>query len=265
MIVIFFLLLLFFLYVFLFVRPSFKAVEQELKTDYAHRGLHGEGVAENSLAAFRRAVECGFGIELDVQLSSDGEVMVFHDESLTRMTGDERRLSDVCAAELQTLRLGESDERIPTLRDVLREVDGKVPLLVELKGEDTNTALCPKVDAILSEYRGAYCVESFNPILLAWYKKHRPDVTRGLLTTSLCREKKFSLLHAALDLLLLNVAARPDFIAYDIKYPTRFPLLLAVKFWAADTFSWTVRTQDEYDAAKKRGADTIFEGFIPKK
>ena len=199
-------LLLFLLYVFFLVRPRAKMpADASLLCDYAHRGLHGNGVPENSLRAFELACEAGYGIELDVRLSRDGEVMVFHDYTLARMTGDERRLSELSAANLGELHLDSTEQTIPSLCQVLRLVDGRVPLLVELKGEDSNTALCSKVAAYLRDYRGPYCIESFNPFLLRSIKKHLPDAYCGLLYTNLIRERKrVSLRHLIGTAMMLN-------------------------------------------------------------
>ncbi len=253
------------LYLLVLVRPSGRKIaDDRLLTEYAHRGLHGNGIPENSLAAFGKAADMGFGIELDVQLSADGEVVVFHDYTLERMTGDGRKLSALTLEELKKLRLDRTtDETIPTLREVLDVVDGRVPLLIELKGEDINMGLCPWLDEVMREYSGAYCVESFNPILLSWYKKNRPDVIRGILTTNLCKSKKLTPLNFLLDLMALNVAARPDFIAYDHRYPNRTAVRICTKLYRAQQFVWTVRTGEEYAEAKENGANTIFEGFVP--
>ena len=157
---------------------------------YAHRGLWGGEIPENSLAAFRRAAEHGFAIELDVQLSSDGEVMVFHDYTLDRVVGREGKLCDLDAAELGTLSLCGTEQTIPTFREVLTLVNGRVPILVELKGESMDTSLCEKAAALLREYEGLYCIESFNPLLLHEMRKHLPDAYYGLLYTNVCRAKK---------------------------------------------------------------------------
>jgi glycerophosphoryl diester phosphodiesterase len=258
-------ILLFLLYILLLVRPSCRKINDErLLTEYAHRGLHGNGIPENSLAAFKRAAELGFGIELDVQLSSDGEVVVFHDYTLERMTGDKRKLSELSLDELKKLHLDGTEEEIPTMKEVLDAVEGRVPLLIELKGEDLNTGLCPRLDSVMQLCSGAYCVESFNPILLSWYRKNRPDVIRGILTTNLCKTKKFTILNFVLDLMALNAAARPDFIAYDHHFPHRFPVRICTKLYKAQPFVWTVKKQEEFRTAYAKGAKTIFEGFIPE-
>ncbi len=230
---------------------------------YAHRGLHSNEIPENSLAAFEKAVAAGFGIELDIQLSADGEVMVFHDYSLERMTGESGKLCEKTSAELRSAVLNESSEHIPTLKEVLDTVKGRVPLLIELKGESASSALCTAADAILSEYSGEYCIESFNPILVAWYAKHKPKIMRGQLYTNVCKAKKISLLNIALTLMLFNIAAKPDFIAYDIGNPRAFPLRLASGLFRIKKFIWTVKTPEDFETAKKYNSLPIFEGNIP--
>lgn len=252
-------------YIFVFIRPrAKKPTDERLITDYAHRGLHGDGIPENSLAAFALAVEKGYGIELDVQLSNDGEVMVFHDYTLSRMTGREGLLSDFTADELRTLKLGDSDERPPTLSEVLALVDGRVPLLVELKGESADASLCEPLARLLSQYSGIYCIESFNPILLGKMSKLMPNVWRGILYTNVVRDKKrASVLNLALTAMLANVVAKPNFIAYnhiDRRCPT---VRICTGFWRAPRFSWTVRSMDEYSLAKANGECAIFENFTP--
>ena len=258
------LVLLSLVYVLFLVRPRAKQPsDARLLCDYAHRGLHGGGVPENSLAAFEKACAEGFGIELDVQLSSDGEVMVFHDYTLVRMTGVEKKVCDLTAEELGELCLAETEEKIPTLREVLALVDGRVPLLVELKGENGNTSLCPKVAALLSEYRGPYCIESFNPLLLRAMRKELPDVFYGLLYTNLWREKKGNKKRSMLDLLLsvmfFNFLAKPNFVAYKEIYRDELCVRLATKFYRAPRFVWTVRSEENLALAHRLSEYPIFE------
>jgi len=256
---------LFALYALVLLRPRGKKPgDPRLLTDYAHRGLHGGGVPENSMTAFRKAVEAGYGIELDVQLSRDGEVMVFHDYTLTRMTGRREKLSALSAAELQALSLDGTDETIPTFRQVLQLVDGTVPLLVELKGENLNTALCEKTAALLRDYKGPYCVESFNPLLLRAMKKQLPHVFYGLLYTNVCRDKKKrSLLNLVLTAMSLNVLARPDFLAFNKLDQESLPVRLVEKLYGLPRFVWTVKTQEELQTAKALGEHVIFENVRP--
>lgn len=254
-------LLLFAVYVFILARPRGKAPQNKrLLGDYAHRGLHGDGVPENSLAAFEVAYKAGYGIELDVQLSRDGEVMVFHDYTLSRMTGADGQLSELDCAELEALRLNGTDEKIPTLKEVLELVNGRVPILVELKGESADTAICKPVSELLSAYCGDYLIESFNPLLLWGIKKYLPDAYVGLLYTNVCREKKkVSLLNLALSAMMLNFLAKPNFIAYDEKYRNSFFVKLTTRFWRSVKFVWTLKGSAAVSKAHSLGEYPIFE------
>ncbi|MBE6580719.1 MAG: glycerophosphodiester phosphodiesterase [Ruminococcaceae bacterium] len=259
------LLVLLALWLFLIAPRARRAAVKPFLRGYAHRGLWGQGVPENSLTAFRLAAEQGFAIELDVQLSSDGEVMVFHDYTLTRMCKTEQKLADLSAADLGALKLDGTDEGIPTLREVLTVVAGRVPLLIELKGENGNVSLCPRVAAALEGYEGEWCVESFNPLLLRWFKKHRPDVVRGLLSTDLIKEKKSGsrILNFALSALLLTFLCRPQFHAWDQKYPRRAALRCGLVLFGAASFVYTVKSEQAYRAHLAKEQYPIFDGFVP--
>ncbi len=254
-------LLLALIYVLILVRPRGKMpADKALLCDYAHRGLHGNGVPENSLKAFALACEAGYGIELDVQLSCDGEVMVFHDYTLSRMTGDDRKLAELRAAQLGELHLAGTEETIPSFAQILRLVDGRVPLLVELKGEDFNTALCPKVAAYLKDYTGSYCIESFNPLLLREIRKHLPDAYCGLLYTNVVRDrKKVSALNVAGTSMALNFLCKPNFIAFNEADRRSLPVRLATGLYRAPKFVWTVRNRASLDRAHALGECPIFE------
>lgn len=257
------LLLLLLVYVLILIRPrGRKPTDEGLLCPYAHRGLHGGGVPENSLEAFRLACEAGYGIELDVQATRDGEVVVFHDYNLSRMTGKDALLSELTLAELRELRLGDTEEIIPTLREVLSLVDGRVPILVELKGETTETALCDAVAPILGEYGGAFCIESFNPLLVREMGNRLPDVWRGLLYTNVFRGKnEHPFVNFLLVTMAVNFLCRPDFIAFN-KQDRRMPTVwLATRLYSASRFVWTVRTPEEAREARARGEWPIFEGF----
>ena len=249
------------LYVAVLVRPGRKSsVDETLLCDYAHRGLHNADTPENSIAAFSRACDAGVGIELDVRLSRDGRVMVFHDFTLLRMTGVEGKLCEWDAADLQGLSLCGSDQTIPTLSEVLRLVDGRVPLLIELKGEGRGTALCEAVGALLETYEGPYCLESFNPFLVRGIRRRLPEAFCGLLYTNLCRDKKsLSPLYLAGTAMLCNGIAQPHFIAYNQNDRDAIPVRLAAGLYHIPRFVWTVRTQAELTEARARGEHPIFE------
>ena len=151
--------------------------------NYAHRGLHSrdKSVPENSLTAFRLAAEAGYGIELDIQLSKDGQVVVFHDDTLDRVCGVHGRVDAFTLEELRGMRLCGTDERIPLLTEVFAVVAGRSPFIIELKTGPRNAELCEKGLALMRAYDGPYCVESFDPRIVGWFKKHAPDLLRGQL------------------------------------------------------------------------------------
>ncbi len=235
-----------------------------MRAVYAHRGLHG-AAPENSLAAFRAACEKGYGIELDVQLTADGELVVFHDGSLSRMTGKDASLHSLTYAELRELRLGESAERVPTLREVLSLVDGRVPLLVEIKADHAWRAVCESAAALLRDYRGAYMIESFHPLAVAWFRRHAPEVVRGQLSSRLTRDKRYrGIAYFLVENLLLNLVARPDFIAYDMRYPKFLPLALCRRLYRPYTLAWTPRGGEEITLAAQTGVfDTVIFEILP--
>jgi glycerophosphoryl diester phosphodiesterase len=218
---------------------------------YAHRGVFdNERIPENSLPAFQSAIRMGVGIEFDIHRTADGEVVVFHDATLQRMCGDPRRITDLTLDELRTLSLLETGEKIPTLKEVLALVADRVPLVVELKGENTDTSLCDAAMPILENYGGRYCIESFNPLLVARYGKLAPHVMRGVLVTKFKRDgEERGALGVILQNLLLNFLARPDFIAARHLYGRYFPIGLCRKLGAA-TVAWTIRSRKEYDTCQ---------------
>ena len=257
---------IFLLYALIFVRPrAGKPQSASLLCGYAHRGLHDGNTGntpENSLSAFEKACQAGYGIELDVQLSRDGVVMVFHDYTLIRMTGKDGKVAEYDAAELQKLSLANTEQKIPTFSEVLSLVNGRVPLLIELKGESFDSSLCSKVAEILTSYEGDYCIESFNPLLIKNMRKLMPDVFYGQLYTNVVRDKKKkSALNIILTLMGFNFLARPDFIAYNIEDRSSFPVWLTTKLDKAEKFIWTARSREEYDKAHALSEHPIFENL----
>lgn len=257
-------ILLIFLVLALFIlAPSLgkKRAEEWRGVPFAHRGLHDALNVENSLEAFERACQHGFGIELDVQLSRDGHVVVFHDDTLLRMTGDSRRVDQVDLAELQTLSLlGRS--RIPTFAEVLALVNGRVPLLVEIKNGKRNNLLCEKVMAQLRAYRGRYIIESFNPLILRWLRKNAPEVIRGQLVgpkVTYIAAQMGVFQSIVLSSLALNFLARPDFVAYDVTAPGFTAPKLQRALFHTPLAAWTVCDEATYRACLARNESPIFE------
>lgn len=233
---------------------------------YAHRGLHDNDseAPENSLSAFRKAVEAGFGMELDVQLSKDKIPVVFHDFDLKRVCGAEGKVSDYTLQELKRFRLYGSDEQIPTFAEVLELVNGQVPLIVELKGDNMDISLCPIADKLLREYQGLYCVESFNPLMVIWYKKHHKEIFRGQLSEKFFTNGKKNVLHFLLENLMLNFLSKPDFIAYKCTDYDALARRLCCGLFKATAVTWTVKSAEELKEMQKHFEIFIFEGFMPK-
>ena len=189
---------------------------------YAHRGLHdmSQNIPENSLTAFRKAVENGFGAELDVHLMADGHLAVVHDSDLSRVCGKQAVIENLRLEDLKDYPLKGNGETIPLLQDVLALFERKTPLIVELKVEHGNAAaLTDAAMALLKDWNGSYCIESFHPAALLHLKKRYPSVIRGQLSENFMRAKEAGAItwpiRAILTLLLTSFLTRPDFIAYN--------------------------------------------------
>ncbi|MGI6150365.1 MAG: glycerophosphodiester phosphodiesterase family protein [Christensenellales bacterium] len=238
---------------------------------YAHRGLHDEaaGIPENSLAAFAAAADAGYGMELDVHLTKDGKLAVFHDDTLLRMCGVQGEIKDSTLAELQALTLAGTNQPIPALDELLRLVDGRVPLIIEIKGQSMNPEACRHVHAALQGYPGAYVIESFNPIYLRWWRKNAPEVLRGQLSANLLKEgakdMRDRVQRWAVKHLLTNFLTRPDFIAYDHRDEGSLSFRLCRSFFKAVTVFWTIQDEATFQRVKGRCDAVIFEGFLPPK
>lgn len=226
-------------------------------TTFAHRGLHGPGAPENSPTAFARALERGFGIECDIQRSSDDQAMVFHDWDLDRLTGEPGPVARRSAAQLATVKLFGCDDAVPTLRQLLELVAGRVPLLIEIKSrrEMRPSSLCQAVYDALEGYRGAHAVMSFDPRIPRWFAERGASTLRGLVVseegqkTLAGRARR----HAGLW------HARPDFLAYDIRdLPS--PFASAQRRRGLPVATWTVRTPEHRARAAEHADAPIAEG-----
>ncbi len=240
-------------------KPDFKKKAPFLGRAIAHRGLHtkDKSIPENSLSAFRRAAAFGYGAELDVHLTADQQVVVFHDDTLNRVCGVEGVIEDLTYEELLQYRLCQTDEKIPLLTEALVALRGN-PVIVELKRGRNNDLLAEKTLEILRRYRGAFCIESFDPTIVSWFRKNAPDVYRGQLAcrnygSAVSAVKAFALRNG-----LSNVIARPNFIAYEKGKRPLF-IRLAEKMGASKV-SWTIRGY----GAEGENDTIIFEYYYPK-
>ena len=250
-------------------RPE-KQLERLRAFRYAHRGLHGEKVPENSLAAFRRAAELGFGVELDVRLTKDRKLVVIHDSDLRRMCGSEGKVEKLTWEDLEKLRLQGSQERIPLLDEVLPILCGRSPAIIEIKTTMKNCRdLCRLLTRRLESYRGAFCLESFDPRALRWLKKNEPFLVRGQLSENFLKRPNEmqmpGILWVGLTLLMGNFLGRPDFVAFRWTDRRGNPgLWLCRKLYHVPEFSWTVTSREVMAEAEEQDCTVIFESFLPE-
>jgi glycerophosphoryl diester phosphodiesterase len=222
----------------------------------AHRGLWSPGdVAENSLTAFERACQAGYGLEFDVRLSSDGEAMVFHDDSLERMTGEAGSIETATAAELARLHLLGDDDRIPSLSEALRLVDGRAMLLVEIKsGPGGAAALAARTAELLARYPGPAAAISFDAEALAWLKSHRPRLARGLDAKDAQQPAGEAALERSCE------AADPHFLVLELG-SVLAPTAVRLRAEGRPVIAWTVRSQEDSAKVADHSDNFIFEGF----
>lgn len=236
------------------------------KWSYAHRGLHDENLPENSMAAFRAALDHGYGIELDIHLLKDGNLGVMHDSKLMRTTGAEGKIEDLTTQELKNYHLGGTDETIPEFRQVLELFAGKAPLVIELKADGSNSAaLCEAACKMMEGYHGPFCMESFDPRCIWWLKKNRPEIIRGQLTENYFAtgNKMPWILKFLLKYQIENCLVKPDFVAYRFSDRKNFSNALVRKLWGVQGFAWTLDTKADYETAVSEGWVPIFEKFKP--
>lgn len=222
----------------------------------AHRGLWNENIVENSLLAYQNAVEHGYPIEIDLYSTTDNEIVCFHDDTLSRMTGKDGFIYDKTLSELKELSLKNSGQKIPTLKEVLTLVSGKVPLLIEFKDQPDKSYILKAVK-ILKEYKGDFAVQAFNPLYLLKIKKLAPEFIIGILGTNTPPKERSFLTKFIVKNLSLNFLIKPDFISYNykglpIKNPFNLPLL-----------AWTVTDSENAKTTLSFADNIIFENFIP--
>lgn len=255
----------------IFFRPDYTQLRSYY---YAHRGLHNMNpslppalrgnIPENSYTAIKRAVDNGYGVEFDVHLTKDNIPVVFHDDSLKRVCGVDGNLRDYTFEELQQFTLLGTEEHIPAFTDILSMVDGRVPLIIEYKVEQGNAGrLCSVCNAILADYNGPYCIESFHPLAVRWYRTHRPDIIRGQLSEDFTQEK-LTLPRFMLSHLIGNFYASPDFVAYNCRHRHELSRTLCGRLYRSLRVAWTVRSSQEMAEISPSFDIYIFEDFLPQ-
>lgn len=233
----------------------------------AHRGLYSAdgNVPENSMLAIKNAIDSDYGIEFDINVLGDGNVVVFHDNNLKRLCGVDKDLIYLKYEDIKDLTLLKSSEKIPLLKDVLEFIDGRVPLLIELKPKGDNRKLFNSFIKLIDNYKGVYAVHSFNPRVIYWFKKYRPNIIRGQISEFFRDDSKMSkILKYLMKTMLFNFITKPDFINYGIKdLPNKYLDKLHKK--GIVIISYASRSQEEFDMVKKYYDNSVFEFFIPKK
>ena len=232
-----------------------------IKRACAHRGFHGNGIPENSKASFLKAIELGYPIETDVQLTLDLVPVCFHDDTLNRMTGKDARIWDVTFEDLRKLRLADTDEQIMTFEEFLALVDGKVPLLIEIKSQPPhNEDVAKKVVDLLKGYKGEYVIQSFDPRVMKIIKKIAPSIIRGQLIDADKNDKVKPFTLFLLSHGLLNFMSKPDFINYNFKY-----LPLSKRMTRGKrVLCWTIRSEEEEQKSLPYVEGYVFENITPK-
>lgn len=230
---------------------------------FAHRGLHNisKGIPENSMKGFSLAIEKGYNIELDTHLIADGNIVVFHDDNLKRMTGINKNIKNCTYLELQNYTLKNTNEKIPLLEDVLKLVNGKIILNIELKYDRKSGLLEEKISEILDKYKGKFIVSSFNPFSILWFKKNKSEYIRGIISSDFLGEKINCIKKCLLKSMLLNFFIKPDFISYDINaLPNK--TIENYRKKGITIAIWTIDTYDKLNKAKKYGNAFIFEDIL---
>lgn len=253
-------LLLLALYLFL-VMPSLRRHPDRKTLDglkIAHRGFHNNAIPENSLSAFAEAVARGYAVENDIHITADGEIVVFHDNTLERMCGVPKKIEELTLNEIKQYNLKNTDEKIPTLKECLNLIDGKVPLVIEFKSSTVKCdKLCSKANEILEKYNGIYVIQSFNPAVVAWYKRNNKRIMRGILA-SVSKKKVF--VAKLTEKFIFNFGARPDFVSYDINCSGKIAFVIQ-KLLGAFPVGWTIKNEKQYEKNKNRVKAYIFENF----
>lgn len=257
------------IYLFL-IMPSLqhrKEMTVFYQTLFAHRGLYDNTclVPENSLLAFQRAINNDYGIELDVQLTKDNVPVVVHDYNLERVTGDNVLVSRLTYKELSEYHLFNTDEQIPTLKEALKLINGRVPVMIELKVGVNYTQTCRYVAPILKNYYGDYAVISFSPLVLKWFKENMPGTLRGQLSTNYTKDhmQATPTLEFLLTHLMFNFMSRPDFISYNYKYASNPSLNICKKLFLCPTAAWTIKNEAQYEEASEHFDIIVFDSFSP--
>lgn len=230
----------------------------------AHRGLHNNlEIPENSLSSFKAAMDRDFPIEMDIQRLADGTLIVHHDNTFQRMLGISKKVSEVNYSEIESLKLLDTEKHIPRFSEVLKLINGKVPLLIELKCSFYSGELERSVCHQLKNYSGPFAIESFNPKSVLWFKRNAPDITRGMISGSMANTDLNLWQKALIKNLLLLPVVEPHFVAFEWR-SLQLPIIsLLRKFGTIPILAWTIKSTEEQDSCRNLCDNIIFESIVP--
>ena len=233
-----------------------------VKAPLGHRGMFNKTYPENTLGAFKNAVKHGYGCELDVQMTTDGTLVVFHDYDMARLTGVSGDIRNKSYEEIKNLKILNTKYGIPTFEEVLKVVDGKIPLLVEIKHHKHIGEMERKIKDALRNYHGEYAIESFNPRIVRWFYKNAPEIVRGQLSCTFKDDDVNPILKKLLHALLFMKYNHSQFLAYDVDDITKNKKVLKFKK-QMPVITWSVKNKDQVTQLKEYFDNYIFEGFDP--
>lgn len=254
--------------ILILMKPNRRRTNMEpfKNTFIAHRGLFNNvDFPENSYPAFEAAIDKNFGIELDVQLTKDNQLVVFHDGNINRMCGVKKKISSLTYEQLSSYKLLDTDLSAPLFEDVISLIDGKVPVIIEIKAHGAFMKATKMLVKRLESYKGIYCIQSFNPAIIRWLKVNKPDITRGILSNDYLRLPKKTLTQKFIvSNLLFNAWCKPDFISYNHEYPSKIALKVCKSFYNCNMVGWNIKSSENLDYAKKFFEVYIFDSFVPE-
>ena len=232
-----------------------------VKTPIAHRGLHDDNKPENSLSAFKNAIKHGYAIEIDLQMTKDNKIVVFHDDTLDRMTNGNGKVSDKTLDEIKQLTLKNSQEKVPTFDEFLSFINGKTPVLIEIKDHKNIGIAEEKIAKSLKKYNGQFAIQSFNPKITKWFKQHT-SFCAGILSCFFCDVRLAWYKKLLLKNLYLLKNVHADFVSYETNAGFYFKKLKRLKGKIPILF-WTIKSNDEMQKVKSVCDNVIFENFLP--
>jgi len=252
-------LVLFILYLFLISPGKYNNNAKDSTRLYAHRGVYdNQTIYENTIEAFKSAIDHSYGIELDIALTKDKKVIVFHDSTLKRLLKTDKKINEVTYEELTEIEKNHPFN-VPLLENVLELINGSVPLIIEYKPIQNAYQLCEEAEKILENYKGFYSIKSFDYKILYWYKKNKPSIMRGLLVSR--RYKTFT--DQMSTTLLINVLARPNYISCRIDCTKRISIFFYKNFFKGKVAVWTITDEKTLKKSSDKFNYIIFEGFLP--